>query len=209
MPSPVGHSLAALAFARAARSMDLGRETDPPAASSAVRSRRAFLGAGLLIFAANAPDLDFLPGVFVGEPGRFHHAARTVFCGRAVWPLCLSCRATLAVSIGRPDRHDPRPRVRQPPDPGHVVHRPGAPQPRARSSGRCGARHSYFPFAVFFDIRHGGPTGTFFRTLFIPHNMYAVLWEAAVVAGIWAVVRAMVRLVSMRMRLTRDQPDRL
>jgi len=27
----------------------------------------------LYVFAANAPDLDFIPGLFLGEPGRFHH----------------------------------------------------------------------------------------------------------------------------------------
>lgn len=56
MATPVGH---ALAGAAAAVSVDGGRST----------SRAVAVGA----LAGAAPDLDFLPGLLLGDPARFHH----------------------------------------------------------------------------------------------------------------------------------------
>ena len=58
MPSPVGHSLMGAIIYRGA-----GGRVD--------RYQWSLLAACL--FAANAPDLDFLPGLFVGDLSRFHH----------------------------------------------------------------------------------------------------------------------------------------
>jgi hypothetical protein len=35
--------------------------------------KKTFLLYGLVILGACSPDLDFLPGIFLGNPGRFHH----------------------------------------------------------------------------------------------------------------------------------------
>lgn len=59
MPSPLVHSLAGLA---------LGRFSQPE-----TTRRERLLLSGALVFAANAPDLDFIPGILIGDPGRFHH----------------------------------------------------------------------------------------------------------------------------------------
>lgn len=58
MATPLGHLLAGAAAGAAARG------SLPPA--------RAALVAAL---AAAAPDLDFLPGILLGDPARFHHGA--------------------------------------------------------------------------------------------------------------------------------------
>jgi len=44
----------------------------------------------LYLFAANAPDMDFLPGLIVGEPGKFHHGVShsfgaAILFGLTVW----------------------------------------------------------------------------------------------------------------------------
>ena len=58
MPSPVGHSLMGYIIYRAA----VGSNTV---------ERWSLIA--LCVFAANAADLDFLPGLLVGDPGRYHH----------------------------------------------------------------------------------------------------------------------------------------
>jgi inner membrane protein len=58
MPSPVGHSLMAYIIHRA---------TARPVAT------HNWSVIALYLFAANAPDLDFIPGLFVGQLSRFHH----------------------------------------------------------------------------------------------------------------------------------------
>jgi membrane-bound metal-dependent hydrolase YbcI (DUF457 family) len=65
LPLPIAHSAAGfasyLAFARCA--------------GSGLASRKTALLAGLALFAANLPDLDFVPGILTGQPGYFHHGA--------------------------------------------------------------------------------------------------------------------------------------
>jgi len=58
MPSPIGHSLAGYIIYRAIRR---------PAAV------REFVSVLPYLVVANAPDLDFIPGFFVGDPNRYHH----------------------------------------------------------------------------------------------------------------------------------------
>src|ERR1041385_6780612 len=58
VPSPVGHSIAGLIAYQVAPEID-------------GLARRQVIA--LYLFAANAPDLDFLPGLLVGDPNRFHH----------------------------------------------------------------------------------------------------------------------------------------
>ena len=58
MPSPVGHSLAGLIIYSAT--------------NRSIASRGSQLRA-LFMLVANAPDLDFLPGLVVGDLSRYHH----------------------------------------------------------------------------------------------------------------------------------------
>jgi len=60
MPSPVGHSIIAFTFYRLS-----ARPPEP----------LGWRKLALYLFAANAPDLDFIPGLLIGQPDRFHHGA--------------------------------------------------------------------------------------------------------------------------------------
>jgi inner membrane protein len=60
MPSPLGHSLMGYTICRATIKPHVAHDWKLIA---------------LCVFAANAPDLDFLPGLFVGDLGRYHHGA--------------------------------------------------------------------------------------------------------------------------------------
>ncbi len=42
----------------------------------------------LYVFAANAPDLDFLPGLFVGDLGRYHHGPSHSIAFAILFGLC-------------------------------------------------------------------------------------------------------------------------
>jgi len=59
MCSPVGHSLAGYALYQACHGK-----------GKLARDWRKIV---LYVFAANAPDLDFIPGIFMGNANRFHH----------------------------------------------------------------------------------------------------------------------------------------
>src|SRR6266540_3200703 len=58
MPSPIGHSIMGYII--------YGSTTKPVAGK---RWRRL----GLYLLIANAADLDFLPGLLIGDPNRYHH----------------------------------------------------------------------------------------------------------------------------------------
>ena len=60
MPLPVSHSLAGAGIFLA---------------GDRVPAVRAWPRLALAVVLANAPDLDLLPGVFLGDPNRFHHGA--------------------------------------------------------------------------------------------------------------------------------------
>ena len=61
MPTPVGHTLAALALRAASRELTWGTLADPLL--------------WLAVVAANAPDFDFLPGLLLGNEGLYHRGA--------------------------------------------------------------------------------------------------------------------------------------
>jgi inner membrane protein len=70
MPSPIGHSLMGyLAYRTTAK-------------ATTVHQWRLVL---LYVFAANAPDLDFLPGILLGDVSRFHHGPSHSIAAAAVF----------------------------------------------------------------------------------------------------------------------------
>lgn len=74
MPTPVGHALAGLLVA----ALVAPRAPDGPVGSpDAVPPREAWrvlaAAGGIGVAAGLAPDLDFVPGFLLGDPGRFHH----------------------------------------------------------------------------------------------------------------------------------------
>ena len=166
MPSPIGHALAACAVYQGMAG-----------ASLAPRSWRTLLS---YCVAAGAPDFDFLPGFFLGEPNRFHQGvshslgmallfgAGIAFLswwlrGRIAWRFVLVLFSLycshllfdyLAVDTGSPL---------------------GIPVwwPLSR-------QHYLSPLAVFFSINRGSSIEGFFAGVFIPHNFWAVVLEIAI-----------------------------
>ena len=74
MPSPVGHSILAFIITGLRRAPD-GRKRWWPA---------------LVIFAACAADLDFLPGMLIGGPNRFHHSPTHSITAAGVFTIVLA-----------------------------------------------------------------------------------------------------------------------
>lgn len=88
MPSPVGHTLIGLALACAWR---LPRSRPGELWAAAGRERGALFGAVVL---ANLPDVDYLPGIALGEINRFHHTVTHSL-------LFVAVAAVAAVALGR------------------------------------------------------------------------------------------------------------
>lgn len=88
MPSPVAHALAGAALYAA-----LAPGTGP---------RRDWRPWALAAFAGMAADLDFLPGLLVGQPSRYHHWATHSLAAAVVFALLVAPLAARAVgSTGR------------------------------------------------------------------------------------------------------------
>jgi inner membrane protein len=92
MPSPVGHSLIGFAIAAAAMLRPAGWRN---LAAEAWRKRWLLLGA---IALANAPDVDYLPGIFKGNLNHYHH----LYTHTLGWVLLVTCAAWLGVRSFRP-----------------------------------------------------------------------------------------------------------
>lgn len=90
MTSPVGHSLAGLAV------------------GGGIQWRRQWPLALLLLFSANAADLDFLPGLIAGDANRYHHlashslAAAVLYALLAglMWRVFSGCDRSRALQVG-------------------------------------------------------------------------------------------------------------
>src|SRR5689334_17351566 len=94
MPSPIAHSVAGLVVAHLALRSNSNLQSCGPGLAPSRRSR--VLWAGALIFAANAADLDFLPGLFVGNVNLFHHKITHTLFAAMVFALLSAGFAFLA-----------------------------------------------------------------------------------------------------------------
>jgi inner membrane protein len=187
MPSPVAHSLAGLAVAH------FGLR---------YRARSCFFWVCALIFAANAPDLDFLAGFFVGDPDRFHHGPSHTLFAAGVFGVAAAVLARAAgfvpwrrfgflmgVSYCSHIVFDLLTRVTTGETYGMTILWPFSSQPLMT------------PFHLFLDIRRDGKTSSFLLSLLQWHNAKAVVLELAVMAGGWTAYRLIRSLISARQRL--------
>jgi inner membrane protein len=189
MPSPVAHGLAGLAVAalalrRRARSPEEPRPL--PAADSGVQ-RLFWIVA--LAFAANAADLDFLPGFLIGDPNRFHHRATHTVLAALVFGLGTTVVSRMAglvasrrfgllmgfsylthIALDVFTRGTTEPY-------GMEIWRPFSPEPFLP------------PFHLFLDIRRDGSVGSFLPSLIQRHNAEAIVRELLIMGGVWAVFR--------------------
>src|SRR6266496_4632261 len=74
MPSPFGHSAVGLTAYLATSKQD---------------QPFCWRRMAVYLLAANAPDLDFIPGLLAGEPDRFHHGASHSLCFAAIFALLI------------------------------------------------------------------------------------------------------------------------
>ncbi len=194
MPSPVGHSLAAVALS------GLGRRWFGPSASStpgAVPGRRRVFARELtllggLIFAANAPDLDFVPGILIGDPDRFHHGPSHSL-GAALLFGIICTLAARAFRVRRPIRFGLLMTIAFI---SHLVldmfsidRRPPAGVPLLWPFSQ---HYFVVPIALFLDIKRNRDAGNFFSSLLVSHNLIAMAWEFVVMGLVLAVMRAIV-----------------
>lgn len=179
MPSPLGHALAGLALT----------------AALVPRGRRVAPVLVLAVGASLAPDLDFVPGFLVGDPGRFHHgashsvgaAALAALLGAVVGgrlPGLGAARGALVFGLAVLV---------------HVLLDALA----ADTSVPYGVpllwplddRYVIASRAVFLDIqREQTDAATFFWTLFTLHNARAVLLEALLVGSLALAAAALRRV---------------
>jgi inner membrane protein len=173
MPSPIAHALAGVALYEGRRDR-----------------RRQLALLAVLVVAAGLPDLDFVPGMLVGNADLYHHGpSHSLFAGLLVavaagavvswwWGGPLGRRIGLAVLVGYTS---------------HVVldmfcidTRPpfGVPLFWPLWSGYVAS-----PVELFMDIHRDRDTAAFFGSLLQPHNLRAAAWEAVLMGGVVLAVR--------------------
>jgi inner membrane protein len=177
MPSPVGHLIVGYIVYAALQ---------PQSLAGTMGQRYVLLGTML---SAVAADLDFLPGMALGTPNRFHHGAShslgAVFCyGMVIWMVLRCCRIAraprlallFASAYGSHLLLDFLAADRAPPL--------GIPP-----FWPVVSTYYIAPAAVFMDIhRSGRGLLEFLVSLFNAHNLWAIAWEAVLLApfAIWA-----------------------
>jgi len=177
MPLPVGHTLAGL----------ITGEFFPP------KGRWQPLLAAVVV--ANLADLDFLPGLLLGEPNRFHHGlSHTLLAAAALW---------LLVRFLPPlRRHSPLPAAAVFwTYLGHLALDWVTVDLRAPFGMQLlWPLSSHWFLAgtpVFFNIERANHTAHFFPSLFCRHNLMAAGRELILIGGVWLAIRV-VRKVRQR-----------
>ncbi len=172
MSTPIGHSLVGIAFSRI-----LGQPSIVP------NWRWYFFG----IFAANAPDLDFLAGAIQGDINLYHQGIShsflaAIFFGSVaalMLPRLLACKPVLVLTTGvsfyashllldyfRADQREPF----------------GMPLLWPMSD-----QHWTSPITIFQGIKHGDPGDSFsvfIDQIFSQHNMFAIGTELVILLPI-------------------------
>jgi membrane-bound metal-dependent hydrolase YbcI (DUF457 family) len=160
MPSPVGHTIFGLAFARV---------------SNVPLARNSWTEVAVVAFLANLPDLDFLPGYLLGEPTLYHRsishtllaaiAAGVVTAlvyralGREVLPYLMLGAALFGSHLLL-----------------DVTTGPGVPLFWPLLDGDVQTQWS-----VFMELDKAGTSEGFLRSLLSGHNAMVALWEAVLV----------------------------
>lgn len=152
----------------------------------------------LYIVVANLPDVDFIPGLFVDSPNRFHHhylshsLAFAVFVG-GLLAIYFSrrqggrfvshfltftgiCFSHLVLDYFTADTSAPF----------------GVPMFWPISS-----RYFYSSFSIFMSVHKSGTSSDFIQSLFVLHNLWVALWEMLIFVPIFT----MIKLVQNRKRL--------
>jgi len=167
MPLPLGHALAGLAL----------RQARPGLFFASGRADALFL-----MFLANLPDLDFLPGLLLGRPNLYHHGAFH------------SLGAALAVALGgalllrsRQRRFAPAAALVFLAFASHLLLDLFAldlvPPYRLPLFWPFSDRHVTAPWPFFLNVTRSAASGDFFPSLLNGHNLAAALREAFLLGG--------------------------
>jgi membrane-bound metal-dependent hydrolase YbcI (DUF457 family) len=194
MPSPVAHSLAALALAHLV--LRPGSNPQPTPSENGISDRGRALWIGALVFAANAADLDFVPGLFVGDVNTFHHKATHTLIAAVVFGLLSA--GVAAVAGLKPVR-----RIGWIMGAAYTTHllldvvTRGTREPYGmRLLWPFSQTRFVTSFHLFLDIRRESGALAFLPSLVQSHNARAVLGELVVIAGAWLIYRTIWRLKS-------------
>jgi membrane-bound metal-dependent hydrolase YbcI (DUF457 family) len=191
MPSPIAHSLVGIAVNRAIGPKSIPKGWLPVIART-----------GIVVFASNGPDLDFLPGILVGEPSRFHHGPlHSLLAG-----IGFGLLAALVASRFRDRRASRTGFTMALLYCSHLL--------LDMMSSDDGLRNGVplfwpvyshalsLPLPLFIDIRHQSATAHFVATILSHHNAIAVAWELVVLGAIYGLVQL------TGMALAREQSTR-
>jgi membrane-bound metal-dependent hydrolase YbcI (DUF457 family) len=189
VPSPLAHSLAGLALAGFAQ--HLSRQ--PAALTSRGDRGRFFLLVGALACAASAPDLDFVPGILMGNPdwlhrGRSHSLFAAAICGITAYGIGRLVRQEGAASFGV---------LMGLAYATHVFLDMFSPDPLQFNGVPAfwplSERHFVLPAAVFLPISRDPSSGNFLASLWSLHNVFAVLREALIMGAVVMLSRIVFR----------------
>ncbi len=178
MPLPVGHSLIGYAA------------YDSFAKESKLTSWKMIL---LVVFVANLPDFDFLPGLLFGDPHMFHrHLSHSLGAAVVVGAMlagffqlrqmgsfkqCFLMFFTVYYShvlldFFGVDNTDPT----------------GVPMLWPFSD-----QHFLSPFSLFMAVKKSNSSGDFLQSLFVAHNLWTLVWEFTVLLPFVAIIRLVKR----------------
>ena len=166
MPSPVGHLIAGYAVHSVMRER--------------ITEKNGYVLAAVL-FSALAADLDFLPGIMVGAPGRFHHGVShslgaALLYGIGIWGIlrCSKVKDAFQLAILFATVYA-----------SHVIL-----DYLAADTGAPFGVPLWWPlsntyhiasFPVFMDVKWlKGETTAFFASIVSAHNLIAAVWEVVV-----------------------------
>lgn len=171
MPTPIGHVLAGLALHSCANK------------DFSINNWQFGL---VSLFAVVSPDLDFIPGYFVGNPNKYHHQFTHSFAFAFIVGFCLALLMSkqnrmrlklgiyffilicshLGLDFVTLDRSAPY---------GEMLLWPFT--------------TSYYisPFVIFSDVKRASSSGEFLPSLFNGHNLRTVFYELIILAPIWLV----------------------
>jgi len=178
MPSPVGHSLAGLI------AYQIAPEIDGMARGQVI---------AWYILAANAPDLDFLPGLMVGDPNRFHHG----FSHSSGLALLFAIAVSLLLRLRQREWRWKQFLVFFGLYLSHLVldylgedHSPPYGVPLFWPASQA---YYMSPTPLFPDIHRSNATAGFFPSLFSAHNLWSVSVECLVLAPLLLLAYALTK----------------
>jgi inner membrane protein len=188
MPSPLGHTL-------------LGASAAQWLPGETIQRPVAWIV--FVVICANAADLDFVPGILVGEPNRYHHQASHSLVAAVLFGVLVGVIARLKGLSGKTLGLSAS-LIYASHLLGDYLARDDAPPYGIPLFWPVSGEYFISPVALFTDIHHGEPEGgvmSMLLDLFSSHNLWAMMTELLIVGPVLAVAlmirRRRARLTAM------------